>query len=216
MSKFIDKLNQVSQAVPQPIGFRAVQPASPKPKILLIAGLTQNKIDHLADYVAGADAGLLHISSLSSGIKSLQEIRRSVSDIPWGGWLKDMGQIGMKQIAKIDCDFLVFPATNTSLAMLQNSEVGRILEVESSISESLLRAVDELAVDAVLIAGEQAKGSFLTWHHLMVFQRSASLLAKPLLVPVPSSVTANELQVLWGGGVDGVIIEVGVDHLWRD
>ncbi|MBA7693114.1 hypothetical protein ES703_101690 [subsurface metagenome] len=46
----------------------------------------------------------------------------------------------------------------------------------------------------------------------MIFQRFADLLAKPLLTSVPSSVTASELQVLWGAGVDGVIVEVGVDQ----
>jgi hypothetical protein len=41
MSRLIDKLNQVSQAVPQAMGFRAVQPVSPKPRMLLIADLAQ-------------------------------------------------------------------------------------------------------------------------------------------------------------------------------
>jgi hypothetical protein len=211
MSKFIDKLNQVSRGVPQPMGFRAERVA-PKPKILLIASLTQGNVDRLADYVAGADAGLLPISNLSSGIKTLKEMRQIVPDIPWGGWLRDIGRGGIKQKAKIDCDFLVFPAANTSLAILQNDKVGRILEAEASLSEGLLKAAGELPVDAVLIAGEPAKDGFLTWRHLMTFQRFASLLAKPLLVAVPSGVTANELQVLWGAGVDGVIIEVGGDQ----
>jgi len=61
----------------------------------------------------------------------------------------------------------------------------------------------------VLIAGEQKEGCFLTWHHLMLFRRFASLLTKPLLVSIPSNVTADELQTLWDGGVDGVVVEVG-------
>ena len=211
MSKFIDRLNQVVQAVPQPMGFR-VEPVSPKPRILLIASLAQKNVDHLTDYVAGADAGLLPISNLSSGVKSLQEIRQIVPDIPWGGWLRGVGLGGIKQVAKIDGDFLVFPSADTSLAVFQSSKVGRILEVESSLSDGLLRAVDELPVDAVLIAGEPAKGGFLTWQHLMICQRFTYLLAKPLLAPVPSSVTADELRVLWGAGVDGVIVEVEADQ----
>ena len=59
MSRFIDKLNRVSESTPQPMGFRADQPASEKPRILLIASLTQANIDGLADRVTGADAGLL-------------------------------------------------------------------------------------------------------------------------------------------------------------
>ncbi|MBA7467972.1 hypothetical protein ES707_03212 [subsurface metagenome] len=209
MSKFIDKLNQVSRVAPQSMGFRKAQLASEKPKILLIASLAQASINNLTDYVAGADAGLLHIPKLSSGAKPLKEISQAVSDIPWGGWLGSVDQSGIKQIAKAGYDFVVFPAANTPLALLQNDKIGKILEVESSLNEGLLRAVNELSIDAVLIAAEQEGEYFLTWHHLMLFQRFADLLTKPLLASIPPNVTANELQALWETGVDGVVIEVG-------
>jgi len=210
MSQFIDRLNLVSEVVPQPLGFKAAQPVSPKPKILLVASLAQANIDGLADYVAGADAGLLHISNLTSGAKTLEKVCRVVPDIPWGGWLTGIGGEGIKQMAKVGCDFVIFPAASTSLAILQGDEVGKILQVEVSLSEGLLRTVDELPVDAVLIAGEQEGEYFLTWHHLMIFQRFADLLTKPLLACVPSAVTANELRALWEAGVSGVVVEVGV------
>jgi len=113
-------------------------------------------------------------------------------------------------MGKVGCDFVVFPAANTSLAILQNKEVGKILEVEASFSEGLLRTVNELPVDAVLFTSEQEKEHFLTWHHLMLFQYFANLLTKPLLVSIPSKVTDSELQALWGAGVVGVVVEVGV------
>ena len=210
MSRFIDKLNQVMQAVPQPVGFRTIQSVSPKPKMLLVASLVQANVESLADYVAGADAGLLQMSKLSSGVKNLKKISQVVSGIPWGVWLRDIDQGGIKQIEKVGCDFVVFSAVNTSLAMLQGDEGGKILQVEASVGEGLLRAVDELPVDAVLIDGEPEEQHFLTWHDLMIFQHSAALLTKPLLVCIPSSVTPNELQALGEAGVSGVIVEVGV------
>ncbi|MBA7566717.1 hypothetical protein ES708_08412 [subsurface metagenome] len=209
MSRFIDKLNQVSRVVPQSMGFRRAQPVSLKPKILLIASLAEAGVGGLADYVAGADAGLLRIPKLSSGAKTLKKMSQAAPDIPWGGWLRNIDQNGIKQMAKAGCDFVVFPAANTPLALLQNDEIGKILEVEPSLSEGLLRAVNELSIDAVLIAGEQGESHFLTWHHLMLFQRFADLLTKHLLASIPSNVTANELQALWEAGVDGVVIEVG-------
>ena len=111
-------------------------------------------------------------------------------------------------MTKAGCDFVVFPATNTPLAILQNNEVGMILEVEASLGEGLLRAANEMPVDAVLIAAEQRENYFLTWQHLMLFQRFADLLTKPLLVSIPSNVTVGELQALWEAGVNGVIVEV--------
>ncbi len=208
MSRFVDRLNQLSRAEPQPIGFRTAQPVSPKLKIQLVASLAQEGVESLANYVTGADAGLLRISKISSGTKTLQKMSQAVPDIPWGGWLQASGRGEIKQMTKAGCDFVVFPATNTPLTILQNDEVGKILEVEASLSEGLLRAVNELPIDAVLIAGEQGEGYFLTWQHLMLFQRFADLLTKPLLASIPLDVTAGELQALWEAGVDGVVVEV--------
>jgi len=210
MSKFIDRLRQASQSGLQPMGFKAGQPASKSSKMLLVASLTKVDMENLADYVAGADAGLLPISQLSSGTKALKKISQAVPDIPWGGWLRDISWAKMK---RFECDFVIFPAVSTSLAILEDSGVGKILEVEASLNDSLLRTINELPVDAVLIAGEQRKDYFLTWQHLMLFWHFADSLAKPLLVSVPSRIKADELQLLWGAGVSGVIVEAGGDGL---
>ncbi len=211
MSRLIDRLSQVSQAVAQPMGFRTTQAVSARPKMQLVASLAEGDIDNLADCVAGADAALLPISKLGSGVKTLQKISKAMSEIPWGGWLGDSTQGKIKQMTKSGCDFVVFPAASTSLAIPQDNEVGKILQVESSLSEGLLRAVNELPVDAVLIAAEQEGKYPLTWYHLMLFQRFANLLTKPLMVAIPSKTTGKELQILWEMGVDGVVVEAGAE-----
>jgi hypothetical protein len=205
MSKFIDRLKQASLAVPEPIGFKAARSASVKPKMLLVASLAEANNKSLADYVAGADAGLITISELSSGVSTLKKASQAVADIPWGGWLVNIGGSQIEKIVGAGADFIVFP-TATALTMVQNEAVGKILEVEASLSEGLLRAIDELPVDAVLIGGERKES--LTWYHLMLFQRFAALLTKPLLAAVPPTVTANELKALWEAGVNGAIVAV--------
>ena len=208
MSRFIDKLKRVSQATPQPMGFRATQPSSDKLGVLLIANLAQADVDSLADRVAGADAGLLRIAKLNSGAKALGKVSQAASDIPWGGWLEGIAKEEVEQMAKVGFDFVVFPPASTSLAILKDDKAGKILEISTSLSEDLLPAVDELPADAVLIAGEQEKNYFLTWQHLMFFQRCADLLTKPLLASVPSNVSTNELQALWEAGVNGVVVRI--------
>jgi hypothetical protein len=210
MSKFIDTLKRVSQVGLQPMGFRAAQGVSQKPRMLLVATLAQVDIGRLADWVAGADAGLLPIAKLSSGAKTLQQMCQAMPDIPWGGWLGDIGREGIGEVVEAGGDFVVFPAANTSLAILQDEKLGKVLEVEPELDPGLLKAIDDLPVDAVLIGGEQEKDYFLTWHHLMLFRRCAGLLSKPLLVSAPSDVAANELQALWEAGVNGVVVTAGV------
>ena len=209
MSKFVDKLKRVSQAVTQPMGFGRGQIASPTPKMLLVASLAEVDVSKLADLVAGADAGLLNISEWGGDSKILQEYADAVSDIPWGGWLKTSEWRGGEKLEALHCDFVVFPAAQTPIRIFDKPEVGKILEVRSSLGEGILRTINELPVDGVLITVDNEDSSPITWQQLMLFQRFADLLAKPLLIPVPAKVTAGELRMLWESGVDGVIVKVG-------
>ncbi len=212
MSQFIDKLKKVSQAAPQPLGFRTAQPSSNKLGILLIASLTQIDVDSLAERAAGADAGLLRTTKLSSGAKALGKISQATPDIPWGGWLEGIAEKEAEQLTKAGFDFVVFPPASTSLAILKADKVGKILEVSTSFNKDLLPAVDELPIDAVLVTDEQEKEHFLTWQHLIFFQRCADLLTKPLLVSVPSNISTNELQVLWEAGVNGIMVRLNSEQ----
>ena len=189
------------------MGFRAT--VVPKPRLLLVASLAQADVEPLADYVTGADAGLLAIAKPSSGAKSLKKACQAVAGIPWGGWLRDVGKEEIGKLVEAGGDFVVFPAA-AAASLFEEGKLGKILEIEPSLDEGLLRAADDLPIDAVLIAGEEKKS--LTWHHLMLFRRCANLLAKPLLVSVPPDVAAKELQAIWGAGVKGVVVQVGVDQ----
>ena len=199
MSKLIDRLNKMAKAVPQPIGFKAAPSTLPKAKILLIASMAP------ASNVSDADAIL--ISRLGSRSKALSEITRPPADIPWGLFSEDASRIGFESVAKAGGDFVVFPAS-ASVTMPEDDKTGKILQVEASLNEGLIRAINELPVDAVLITQEQTGKYALTWQHLMSFQRCADLFTKPLLVSTPSNVSANELQALWEAGVSGMVVRI--------
>lgn len=208
MSKFIDKLIEVSQGGLKPMGFRMTAAAAPRPGMLLVASVAQTDVDHLAGGMAGADAGLLPIPKSGPGLKTLKKACQAMPDIPWGGWLKEVSQKGIGQMAEAGCDFVVFPAVSTSLAVLEEKKLGKVLEVEPGLDPGLLKAVDDLPVDAVLIAGGKPS---LTWQDLMFFRRGANILTKPLLVVVSPDITSSELQALREAGVTGVVVEAGIE-----
>lgn len=185
------------------MGFRAAQPAATKPRMLLVASLEPADTGNLAGRLAGADAGLLRAAKVSSGVKALTKAAKAVPDIPWGGWLESItgGEVGL--LGKAEFDFIVFPDW-TPLTILESEGAGRILEIGESLNTALLPAVDELPVDAVLVAAGEEE--FLTWQHLIFLQRCAGLANKPLLAAVPPGVSAGELQALWGAGVSGVVV----------
>jgi hypothetical protein len=204
MSKFIDELKLVSQSGSLPMGFRVAAAPPPRPRILLVAALAEPNIEGLADYAKGADAGLVPIPKLSTGAKTVNKISQAMPAIPWGSWLKGVKGERVKPPLEAG-DFIVFP-WDTPLAMLQDSKMGKIIEVGASLDAGLLKTIDDLPVDAVL-ASEPEKASLLTWRQLMLCRRCAELLAKPLLASVPASVGSNELQALWAAGVMAVVVE---------
>jgi hypothetical protein len=206
MSRFTDILQQVSQAVAPPMGFKAVR-AVAKPRLLLVASLPQPGFEA---ELAGADAGILPISGASTkaGIK---EKAPASSDIPWGGWLNSISRGGTKRLEEAGYDFVLFPADKMSLAILEADNVGRVLAVEPMLDAGLLRTINELPVDAVFVISQQ-QGNPVTLHQLMLFIRLAALLAKPLLVPVPPAVASGDLQALWEAGVAGLVVELTSDE----
>ena len=205
MSQLIDKLNQMARVVPQSMGFGAKRPIPTKPKLLLIARLTWSDADRLADYAAIADAVLFTESG--SDTKATEKSVRLSPGVPWGTWLEDITGKETDLTVEVSCDFAVFPAEMT-LAVTVPDKIGKILRVEPSINEGLLQAINELPVDAVLLADAEEEKCRLTWHHLMLFQRLVNPLSKPVLVSLPANTTENELQSLWKTGVDGIVITV--------
>jgi len=208
MSKFVDRLKLASQAVAPSMGFGRGKSASSKPGILLVASLSQARVSNLADLVSGADAGLVEASAETSS-KALRSCAEAVPDIPWGTWLKGGWWQRSQKAEALSGDFIIFPAASTPLGVLENTGLGKIMEVEATLSGSILRTVDQLPVDGVFLVVEYQGGTSITWQQLMLFQCLSGLMAKPLLVPVPAKVTAAELKLLWEAGVDGVIVEVG-------
>ncbi|MFH1002595.1 MAG: hypothetical protein V1780_00430 [Chloroflexota bacterium] len=206
MSRFIDELNQVVRAAPVPMGFSAGRSAVERKKMLLVASLAGDGVDIPAGHLSGADAGLLGINKLADGARALRQLGQLVPDLPWGGWLAGAVPGGLKPLLTAGADFVVFPAS-TPLSIIKDGAIGKILQVETSLGDGLLRAVGALPAEAVLMAGPGV-GEALTWQYLMQVYRVAGLLPRPLLVPVPGDVNAAELGALGEAGVAGVVIGV--------
>jgi hypothetical protein len=102
-------------------------------------------------------------------------------------------------------DFAILPASGTVLP--SDKKIGKILQISSSVTDVLLRTVNDLPVDAVLVT-EDSDGGVITWQKLMLCKRFASMLTKPVLVPILLTVTGAELQLIWEMGVTGVMVDI--------
>jgi hypothetical protein len=205
MSRLIEKFHKASR-VDAPMGFRTARTAAAVPKILLIADLEAGTLEKRADYLEAADAVLLHFAGTAWTVKAVQKIVASLPDIPWG---LDMADDEAKKVAGMGAgvDFVIFAIDSQVADSPRDDKTGKVLQVESSLDDGLLRAINDLPVHAVLatdvFGGED---SSLIWHRLMILQHLANLLAKPLIVSTRTDISEKELKALWDAGVDGVIV----------
>lgn len=190
MSKLIDKLLKVSQPQPQAMGFKAVK-AEPRPKIQLIANLSTADVKELP----AADAVILNAPE-SRNMKSTWGVRGA----------KDRLE-EIDQLIKSGADFAILSTNGEVLPA--DRKIGKVLEIEGSITDILLRTVAELPVDAVFLSNGEL---VVTYKRLMLIQRFASLVNKPLLVEVPPDIRETHLQLIWETGVSGVVVTVDAEQ----
>jgi len=179
------------------MGFRTARPAAAAPKIILIASVEAVATGNPAEYLEGADAVLIGFDKIPPTAKALQKITSALPDIPWG----ITGGQGE------GADFVVFGADSQITETPEGEKTGKILQVESSMDDGLLRAVNDLPVDAVLAEDLFQEKESLVWHEMMIIQHLANMFSKPLIVPAPTGITEKELKILWDAGVDGIIVE---------
>jgi hypothetical protein len=205
MSRLIDKFHQASRDVTTPMGFRTSRPATATPKILLIASMEAGTVENTAAHLNGADALLIRFKKAPLVIKNIQKIASSLPGMPLGLHLVDDDN---NKATKAGADFVVFTAANQFNDIPEDTKIGKILEVESSMDDGLLRAVNNLPVDAVLVADTFEDDSSLVWHQMMIFQHLANMLGKPLIVQVPVVINDKELKAIWDAGVDSIVVEI--------
>lgn len=205
MSKLIDKLSRLGGMVPKPIGFGTARQAEPKQAILLIASLAQvSSAEEATEIASSADAVIIE---KTASISAIAELSRPLSRIPWGLMVENISQKEAKDFADAGCDFFVF-TQDAPLDLPDIPKVGKILQVDNSLSEGMLRSVNELPLDATVMVAAAERKNRLTWRDLLFFQRAAELLAKPVLVTAPPKVSAVELQMLWKAGGDGLVLSI--------
>lgn len=206
MSRLIDELKRIVKNGPQAIGFRQGQAIAPKQRLLLAACMTGVDYREVDRYTVGADAGIVIPSD--GGPDAIKKCSTGAPGIPWGYWLKDIGQSKI-DFKRADCDFIIFPF-DAPLAAVGDASAGKIIEIDIPLPDSSsLRTLDRLPLDAVLVSMDVGNRSSLTWHQLVGVQKVIDSVSKPVLTVVPAQVTATELGMLWEAGIDGVVVTIG-------
>jgi hypothetical protein len=206
MSKLIEKLKKLSQAAPPPMGFRTSKAEEVGGKMLILGRV---KIDSAATPTkinTGADAVLFYDDKAETAAKDFQKMAKAAGDVPWGVYL-DEGGGGIASLVEAGCDFIVFSPTTKINDLPQNEKIGKVLQVESSMDDGLLRAINDLPADAVLVTDTLENDETLTMHRLMIYRHLANFISRPLIAPVPANINETELKALQAAEIDGVMAE---------
>ena len=200
MSKFADKLRNLSESSDAPIGFHPAVSEVRSPSMLFVVGLSETRVKEartVPDIVA--DAGL--IVSEGTGAKTVKQVVEAVGGVPLGVFVKGMREKEIDELVSLGCDFAGFDIGEPA-AILGKKELGRFLAIEPSLDQGLVRAINSFEVDGVLIGSGD---SVISVERLLVSRRFVELLEKPVIMTLPSLVTKEELVSLWQAGVDGVV-----------
>jgi hypothetical protein len=157
MSEFVKKLNQVPRGAGRVLGFGAAGKAK-TPPMMLITSLSQADTEMVMLAVSGkADTVLFDIKDPAGQGDSLSRVVASLGKLPWGVRLPKADTEGMNRLAKAGCDFVVL-GPETAAGVLHEREMGKVLEVNMSLNDGMIRAIGRLSVDVLLLAKDNQSG----------------------------------------------------------
>ena len=206
MSKFLDRLEQVTQGTPPPMGFgaRRGQKTPGMAFVGLVSEAYAEGISLLADL--GADAILF------SDAKDPQSVKESAqtlgSGTPWGSRVSSLSEEEAQAFQEGGCDLMAFSLPGTSLAAVASEEMARILCVDPGIETDRIGALDALPVDVLLLSMSGLSAPW-TLEDLASIARISHRVDKYILVEVSQIPGAKELEALRNTGVQGLVVDVG-------
>jgi len=204
MSRFAKNLQRVYRGAVSPIGFMRTGEEI-IPRMMIVTSISDSGAK-TAKTAAGADAVIIHGRGLSA--ENIKQMAGILGDVPLGFSIEGSDYGDVTGIIEAGCDFVVFDI-KTPLEVVNKEGLGRILKIDPTMDIGMVRAISgfPLSIDGVLIGGEN---SDLTVERLLICQRFADLLNKPLLLASDTSITSNELSSLCEAGIKGLVVSSSI------
>lgn len=135
-----------------------------------------------------------------------------IGELPWGVVWEEEEIKGLDLLKAKGCDFLVL--NTLAPATILKEEMGKFLKVEPSLAEGLIRAINQLPLDGVVLPLEI---THLSLQDLLLCQYWVSLVRKPVLVLLSPELNIEDLRYIVDTGVKGIIVKGEKDLLtgWK-
>ena len=203
MSKLIERLEKVGTVTPVPMGFGANRAAAKIPSLLLVAlsgtkPATPNSQLKVDSYI---------IATGKAAKSELKAAKSIAGDALWGVWPETLTSDSLNDLKEAGGDFFIFSTLDTPAEVLSDEELGRFITIPADFPEELGHSLEEIPVDAVLLAGLE-EASPLSVMNLMQIRSVRDITSKPLLLLRSHALNQNEMVVLQDVGIQGVVLDI--------
>lgn len=205
MSKLIDRLDQISRGSPAALGFTAPTKREHVPQMALLAKGSSTKTSILAKLKdANLDAFVLvDTNQINKGVeRALKYLKGST----WGATVANLDREASANYKPLGSDFLVFGIEGTRVDGIEEGDMGRVLRIPPDLDEAILRGLEDLPVDAILLERPEA-GTPLALTHMLAIGNVRAATSRYLLLEWDTALTARELEHLRDLGVDGIVLD---------
>lgn len=207
-SKLVKLLRQISHGSAAHIGL--VPSREPRvPAMALVIGLEQADAQSVAAAATSADAVAV---PAAEGMSQWQVLAKAAGEKPIGFLIAGDTTISaeeLKQYVDQAPDFLIAMAGAAPAALLSTTGIGKIIALDESYPAQLIRALGEMAVDAVLAeAGVDSGSGPLAVRDLLYYRQVVDLVRRPVLVAADQRLTTETLPPLRDMGVEGLLLHV--------
>ncbi|MQF48460.1 hypothetical protein FIM08_00935 [SAR202 cluster bacterium AC-647-N09_OGT_505m] len=203
MSKLIERLEKVGTVAPTPMGFGASRVAEKAPSLLLVA-LSETKSTVPTSHLQ-VDSYAIPTGKITKA--QLKAAKGIAGDVLWGLWPSTITNDSLDALKREGGDFFIFSTVDTPAEVLANEELGRVMTVPADFPEDLRHSLEELPVDAVILAGLE-EASPLSVRDVMQVRSMRDFISKPLLLLRSHTLNQGELVVLQEVGVQGIVLDM--------
>ncbi|MBI4339983.1 MAG: hypothetical protein HY680_08530 [Chloroflexi bacterium] len=201
MSKLLDRLDRIARGPGRTLGFAPPSARETVPTMSLLAQVNAGSPAEAESLLtAGADAIILPGPADPKAPLELPE------GSLWGMEVPGLDKAQADAYREMGCDFLVFGIADTRVDALEEGECTRILRVAANLEETLLRCVEDLPVDVVIVSKPGPEGP-LSLAHLLAIANVRSATSRYVLLEWDADLSPKELEHLRDMGVDGIVVK---------
>lgn len=206
MSKLLSRLEKINRGSQAPMGFGVAVRTEKTPAMALIGLLAQNYKQGANRLVRlKADGVLLEGAGLDG---KLLEIAGALDTVPWGVKVEEMDGDKARGLVEKGCDFFVVSPERVTVEAVKDERAAYLLSLPSDVDDRFLRAIEDLPVDAVFMSIASTE-SPLTLQHLINIGSIRTMFDKYLILGVPATISAKEMEGLRDMGVDALVVDAG-------